>query len=124
MCANVLSLRVLVCVLTNSHGAQNGNDYISYKSSAIQVPPPRPHAHGPTSARRVPTVNTLARFDGCICFKITALSIDSHVVANFRMLSLSVCVCVLVNVAVWLCVSVSVAGVYVCVYYVDFGNFR
>lgn len=42
--ANVLSLRVLVCVLTNSHGAQNGNDYISYKSSAIRVPSPRPHA--------------------------------------------------------------------------------
>lgn len=81
-----------VCVLTNSHCAQNGNDYISYKSSAIRVPPPRPHALAPTSARRVPTVNTLARFDGCICFKITALSIDSHVVANFRMLSVCVCV--------------------------------
>lgn len=77
------------------------------------MPPPRPHALAPTSARRVPTVNTLARFDGCICFKITALSIDSHVVANFRMLS--ACVCVLVNVAVWLCVCVSVAGVSVCI---------
>lgn len=44
VCANVLSMRVCVCVcvLTNSHGAQNGNDYISYKSSAIRVPPPRP----------------------------------------------------------------------------------
>lgn len=72
----------------------------------------------------MPTVNTLARFDGCICFKITALSIDSHVVAMFRMLSLSACVCVLVNVAVWLWVCVCECGCCVCVYYVDFGNFR
>lgn len=68
---------------------------ITFHIRAVQFEWPR-HAHtphAPTSARRVPTVNTLARFDGCICFKITALSIDSHVVANFRMLSLSVCVC-------------------------------